>query len=684
MPFGSKAVGGNLVEFHDSGDLNIYRNLNSAGFGPKGIFIDHPDQEITIGGQQGKVIVGQLQAINLVSDKEEDKTLYADISQSTISIGRKRARVYFGGTNSIRLPVGKTNERPKVQTMGSIRYNKTKRIFEGYGGYDGAEWHSLVGVQDNDQDTYITTEASLGSDEDTFTFYTNDKKSLTLDENTFKLYNDSDVISFMIDKYTGDLNFTGDAYIGGDIYGIVEEDKQIFTDISQSIITIGSKDSKVKIGGTNSLIVPSGTTTERIDDVEGAVRYNKTKKIFEGYSESGWDSLVGVQDADQDTYITAETSVGSDEDLLKFYTAGLEILTISEYSVNINNKLIISNDNGNLTTKGYIECEKNLQVFGNIDLSHNINIGGKILALEPKNVEIFTNIVGEKNHDGDIINNLITIGGYQDKQIYDDDPDSDTYQTYITSDLYSSKTVINGFFDLEKDALFKRNLYVTGHTELNKTTIWDDLTIETLFAQDDINLNGDFNISGDIKAHPNAIGNLTDKTIFSNLDYQRTITIGARQINPNHEYRDETYWVGPQVNIEGYLKVASNTILENNVRIDGWLDCSGIISNLDIYTKGDLNVDKNINLKGDLIVTGNIINEVEDDKEIFTNVKESSITIGSEESEIILDGHLSVKKSTMMDGDVQILGETTTEEIIVNENITAKKDVIVFWRCRYK
>ena len=52
--FGSNAAGGNLIEFHDMDDLNIHRNLNSAGHGPKGIFIDHPDQVITIGGQLRK------------------------------------------------------------------------------------------------------------------------------------------------------------------------------------------------------------------------------------------------------------------------------------------------------------------------------------------------------------------------------------------------------------------------------------------------------------------------------------------------------------------------------------------------------------------------------------------------------------------------------------------------------
>ena len=215
----------------------------------------------------------------------------------------------------------------------------------------------LVGVQDNDQDTYITTETTLGSDEDIFTFYTNDKQSLTLNENKLQIYGQNKVTTFMVENDTGDLNFTGDMYTGGDIFGIIEENKGIFQDISLSTITLGSLESKVKIGGTNCLIIPSGTLNERIYNEQGAIRYNETKKIFEGFSEgTEWLSLVGVQDNDQDTYITTETSLGSDDDTFKFYTADKNVLTITEDTFNIyNDNVIITNDNGNITTKGHIE-----------------------------------------------------------------------------------------------------------------------------------------------------------------------------------------------------------------------------------------------------------------------------------------------------------------------------------------
>ena len=89
-----------------------------------------------------------------------------------------------------------------------------------------------------------------------------------------------------------------------------------------------------------------------------------------------------VLDNDQDTYITTETSLGSDDDTFKFYTADKNVLTITEDTFNIyNDNVIITNDNGNITTKGHIECEKNIQVFGDIDLSKNLIIGDNILSL---------------------------------------------------------------------------------------------------------------------------------------------------------------------------------------------------------------------------------------------------------------------------------------------------------------
>jgi len=76
------------------------------------------------------------------------------------------------------------------------------------------------------------------------------------------------------------------------------------------------------IGTTSSLQIPVGTTAERPTPVTGQMRFNSTDTAFEGYDGTAWASLGGVKDVDQDTKIIAESSPGTDNDELDFYTAG--------------------------------------------------------------------------------------------------------------------------------------------------------------------------------------------------------------------------------------------------------------------------------------------------------------------------------------------------------------------------
>ena len=80
------------------------------------------------------------------------------------------------------------------------------------------------------------------------------------------------------------------------------------------------------INSTDAIIIPVGTNAQRVD-VTGAIRYNSEIETFEGYKGT-WGSLGGVIDVDQDTYISAETSAGIDNDELKFVTTGLQRMII--------------------------------------------------------------------------------------------------------------------------------------------------------------------------------------------------------------------------------------------------------------------------------------------------------------------------------------------------------------------
>ena len=77
------------------------------------------------------------------------------------------------------------------------------------------------------------------------------------------------------------------------------------------------------ISSSGGLIIPDGTTAQRSSTgTRGEIRFNTSLSTYEGYDGSNWGSLGGVIDVDQDTYVTAETSAGTDNDEIKFYTKG--------------------------------------------------------------------------------------------------------------------------------------------------------------------------------------------------------------------------------------------------------------------------------------------------------------------------------------------------------------------------
>lgn len=73
-------------------------------------------------------------------------------------------------TDAIRVPVGRTVDRPIQLENGFIRYNTNNLCFEGFS--DG--WISLNGVIDSNKDTYIKAEDSAGANNDEIKFYVRD------------------------------------------------------------------------------------------------------------------------------------------------------------------------------------------------------------------------------------------------------------------------------------------------------------------------------------------------------------------------------------------------------------------------------------------------------------------------------------------------------------------------------
>ena len=78
---------------------------------------------------------------------------------------------------------------------------------------------------------------------------------------------------------------------------------------------------------TDAFRLPTGNTAQRPVGIEGLIRYNQEKQIYEGYFEDGWGTVGIVIDQDLDTFIDPE--LGQDDDHLRFFTFGEERITIT-------------------------------------------------------------------------------------------------------------------------------------------------------------------------------------------------------------------------------------------------------------------------------------------------------------------------------------------------------------------
>ena len=268
----------------------------------------------------------------------------------------------ISGTGAVVLPQGDSATRP-TPASGMIRFNDEDGQFEGY---DGIAWAGLGGVIDVDQDTKIVAETSPASDNDQLQFYTGGSLAAMFDSsNVANFYGNVNITAFGSDAVPASSNTI-------DLGTTSQNWRKIFVD------NIGSDDQIVKFDTTGAVVLPVGTEAERPNQQIGMLRFNSEDARFEGYDGTAWAGLAGsVIDLDRNTYIIAETSAGSDNNDLDFYTAGTQRLQIDQdglfkYGLNLN-ALKIDYTTGNLTVNGKVTSDGDLflDAVGSIKASNN-------------------------------------------------------------------------------------------------------------------------------------------------------------------------------------------------------------------------------------------------------------------------------------------------------------------------
>ena len=189
--------------------------------------------------------------------------------------------------------------------------------------------------------------------------------NLTLDPNgtgTIELHANTNV--------TGDSTFSGNVNIGDasgdshvitgsvDLNGVFDADNiRIDGNVISSQDTNGNIEFTPNgtgltiINSDKTLQIPVGTTAQRPTAVTGQIRFNSTIGAFEGYHATAWNSLGGVIDVDQDTFIKAESSAGADNDDITFTTGGVLRATLDENGLLFNDSSLTM-QTGNIVLGG--------------------------------------------------------------------------------------------------------------------------------------------------------------------------------------------------------------------------------------------------------------------------------------------------------------------------------------------
>lgn len=153
---------------------------------------------------------------------------------------------------------------------------------------------------------------------------------------------------YIRELFTSNLNASQSMVIGSNV-GI---------QTSQPVVSLD-------IRSTDGIRIPVGTTQQRPTEETGIIRYNTTRNLFEGYNQSGWVSLGGVQSQDDGSKITPELLPGCNDQTLRFYT-------------NSNIQMVL-NSVGNLGI-GSEQPSQQLDVQGSMMVSGNLVINGPLQA----------------------------------------------------------------------------------------------------------------------------------------------------------------------------------------------------------------------------------------------------------------------------------------------------------------
>ena len=238
-------------------------------------------------------------------------------------------KVKIDATTSIAVPVGDVNQRGSA-IQGSLRFNTSASQFEGY---DGANWGSLGGVKDVDQDTQIKAESSAGSDEDTLTFFNEGILTLTLNKNQLSFENIDVVRSVVSDEFELTASLL-----------TLDNAATTLDNTTADTTFLHTSKQYFKIGLSGGINVDPVLTLSN----DGDLFYNTA-------FGTGTPSNIKLFDADLKTFETTDLRVKTEDAVLTKGTVDSAVFNIYETATNKGAKIVLIAENTNDNEKEFIE-----------------------------------------------------------------------------------------------------------------------------------------------------------------------------------------------------------------------------------------------------------------------------------------------------------------------------------------
>jgi hypothetical protein len=464
----------------------------------------------------------------------------------------------------------------------------------------------------------------------------------------------------------------------------------------------------LNVYSTDALRIPVGSEDQKPSGQLGYVRYNTTTQQYEGYGAGNtWGSLGGVKSVDGATYITAESTPGTGDSNLRFYTSGIQQALLNSKgnlglgTTSVPSRLYVEGDaivSGTLTASNLnvvykqfynndsLVFQTRLQVAPiqyqyinplNNTTSNSFQIEG-LWKVEPLKTQVFINGIKQvyvasnlKDYDTSYVhvgsNTLVTV--YFDSALNSEDiVDLTVWPSYI-----SSNSLLEPGFAIQN---INYTIWNSNSSTQSLTYVDGNVGIGTIVPSHTLTVKGDILADGTVYASNmvvlgattilDTVTSNTERLIIQNAGSGPALQVTQSGAQPVADFYDDNVLA---MRIADGANVGIGTSLPK-YRLD--VNGTTLVQQLNIVRASDQSSDSlTLQSMGDALQIGSSSTNISiNDNRIYMN---GNVGIGT----TLPKAKLHVQESLYVSSNITALGNITTDGTITASNLVILGDTVI-------